>query len=469
MDYKKLGLKSGIEIHQQLDTNKLFCNCPSELRDDEPDTRIKRKLSAVAGETGKIDIAAAHEQKKKRFYAYEAYDNSTCEVELDQAPPRLINEEALRIALQIALMLNAKPVDYVQVMRKTVVDGSNTSGFQRTALIAREGYVETESGRVSIPSVCLEEDAARRITTTKDSVTFRLDRLGIPLVEITTGPEIISPEQAKEVAAYIGMVLRSTGKVKRGLGTIRQDVNVSIKKGTRVEIKGVQDLKSIPDVIENEIQRQLEIINSDKKVDKEVRKANKDNSTSYLRPMPGPARMYPETDLPPIKTTIKGIELPKLLTEQFKEIEEKHKLSKELSQQIVKQGIDLDKYVKKYKNIPVNVIASTLVETPKELKKRFGVEVEDFEKQVQPIFEKLNNDEIPRSAVLEILVEIAEGKKVDYLKYKTASTDEIEAEIKKLVEEKPELNIGALMGVIMGKFKGKIDGKQAMEILRKYK
>jgi len=469
MDNKKLGLKSGIEIHQQLDTHKLFCNCPSELRDDEPDIKVKRKLYAVAGETGKVDVAAAYEQTKKKEFIYEAYSNATCQIELDQSPPRDINKEALQIGLQVALMLNAKPVDYIQVMRKTVVDGSNPSGFQRTALIARDGYIETEAGRVSIPTICLEEDAARRIKTTENSVTFRLDRLGIPLVEIATGPDIKSPEQAKEAAAYIGMVLRSTGKVKRGIGTIRQDVNVSIKGGNRTEIKGVQDLRSIPKVIEKEIERQLELINSGKKVDQEVRKAKPDNSTSFLRPMPGAARMYPETDLLPVKTDIKGIKLPKLLAEEIRDIEKKYTLSKELAQQVVKQNIDLEKYVEKFKNIPVKVIAATLVETPKELKARYDVKIEDFEKQIELIFDKLNKNEISKDAILEILVDISKGKKIDYSKYKFIPAAQIENEIKKLVEEKPDLNIGALMGLVMAKFKGNVDGRVAMEILKRYK
>ncbi len=469
IDYKKIGLKAGLEIHQQLDTNKLFCSCPSELRDDRPDIIVKRKLRPVAGELGRVDVAAAYEKSKKKTFIYEAYSDSTCLVELDEEPPHPLNKEALQIALQIALMLNAKPVDIIQVMRKTVIDGSNTTGFQRTALIARNGYIETSSGRVSIPTICLEEDAARRITETKSTVTFRLDRLGIPLVEIATAPEIHSPEQAKEVASYIGMVLRSTGKVKRGIGTIRQDLNLSIKGGARVEIKGVQDLNSIPKVIEKEVLRQLNLIKAGKKIKQEVRKANVDNTTSFLRPMPGAARMYPETDIPLVKPDIKNIKLPKLLTEEVKDIEKKYGLSKELAQQIIKHRIDLEEYIRKFKNIPAKFIAITLIETPKEIKARYGLEIKELEKNLEIIFDKLNKNQIPKDAVFEILVEIAKGKKVDYSKYKTLSITDIEKEIKKLVEEKPDLTIGALMGIIMGRYRGKIDGKTAMEILKRYK
>ena len=230
IDYKKIGLKSGIEIHKQLDTNKLFCECPSILRVEEPDSRTRRKLHAVAGETGKIDVAADYEHKREREFVYEGYADSTCLVELDEEPPHPINEEALRIALQISLLLNAKPLEITQVMRKTVIDGSNTSGFQRTVLIARDGFIETASGKIGIQSICLEEDAARIISQNDKEVIYRLDRLGIPLVEIATSPDIKNPEQAKEVALHIGEILRAC-KVKIGIGTIRQDVNMSINNG----------------------------------------------------------------------------------------------------------------------------------------------------------------------------------------------------------------------------------------------
>ncbi|HLC75180.1 MAG TPA: Glu-tRNA(Gln) amidotransferase subunit GatE, partial [Candidatus Nanoarchaeia archaeon] len=259
MDYKSLGLKCGLEIHQQLDTAKLFCRCPSTLRDDKAHFAVTRMLRAVQGESGIIDIAALHEQKKGNVFVYEGHDTN-CLVELDEEPPHALNSEALSAALEAALLLNAKVVDAIQVMRKTVVDGSNTSGFQRTALIAENGAIATDSGNVSIRTVCIEEDSARSVSTESGRITYRLDRLGTPLIEIATGAEIYSPKQCKEVAEYIGMILRSTGKVKRGIGTIRQDVNVSIARGARVEIKGAQELKMLPLLVENEAKRQLALL-----------------------------------------------------------------------------------------------------------------------------------------------------------------------------------------------------------------
>src|SRR3990167_7528076 len=173
MNYEELGLKSGLEIHQQIDSSKLFCNCPSLLRQDEPDFNIKRKLHAVAGETGSVDEAATYEAGKEKEFLYEGY-STTCLVEIDEEPPHLINQEALKIALQIALLLNCKIFPITQIMRKTVLDGSNTSGFQRTVLIARDGWVETSLGKIGIDTICLEEDSARKI----DSSYASLSKLG---------------------------------------------------------------------------------------------------------------------------------------------------------------------------------------------------------------------------------------------------------------------------------------------------
>jgi glutamyl-tRNA(Gln) amidotransferase subunit E len=282
MDYKKLGLKMGLEIHQQLNTEKkLFCPCNCELTDKKPDYKLIRYLRPTQSELGKIDRAAFEESRRKLKFIYESYDHETCLVESDDEPPHPLNMEALEIAITIASILHMNIIDEFHTMRKQVIDGSNTGGFQRTGLVATDGYLETEYGIVKIENLCLEEDAARRMGQKKGNVVFRLDRLGIPLLEVTTDPSIKHPEQVKEVAYQLGQVLRST-KVKRGLGTIRQDLNISIAEGARVEIKGVQDLDLMPKMVENEVKRQLNLIeimkalkNRDATVDSEVYNLNK--------------------------------------------------------------------------------------------------------------------------------------------------------------------------------------------------
>ena len=254
MDSEAPRLCAGLEIHQQLDTcEKLFCHCPTRLRElEERNGEFTRFLRATESEMGEIDRAALEEMRTIRRFTYYTYD-TTCLVEDDEEPPAPLNQEAVAICLTIARCFGMHPVEQVHTMRKIVIDGSNTCGFQRTALVAMGGSLP---GGARIETICLEEDAAQRVT---DQV-FSLDRLGIPLVEITTGPDLRTPEEVQEVAEYIGMVLRSTGKVKRGKGTIRQDINISIPGGARVEIKGVQELELIAEVVRREMERQENLI-----------------------------------------------------------------------------------------------------------------------------------------------------------------------------------------------------------------
>ncbi|MCD4759540.1 hypothetical protein K8R33_01480, partial [archaeon] len=417
-----------------------------------------------AGESGEIDIAAKHETKKDKEFIYHAYSDTTCAVEYDEEPPHDVNKDALNITLQICKLLKCKLVDEIQVMRKTVVDGSNTSGFQRTMLTGYGGILETSKGPVRIASIALEEDAARKVgTIDKKTTVYNLDRLGIPLIEITTEPDIKSPEHAKETAEKLGMILRSTGRVKRGLGTIRQDVNVSIKNGNRVEIKGFQDLRSIPKIIEKEIVRQKK-----GKIKSEVRKANPDHTTTFLRPMPGAARLYPETDVKPVEITkelLKQIEIPELIDERILRYE-KQGLSQELARSLVKANLKLEDY--NYK-LDKTLIANILVEVPKEIKTREKINYEFKEKDFKLIFEALQQNKISKDAIKEILLEIAKGKKPNLNKYKTIDNSKLEKEIKQLVTKNKDLTMGALMGIAMKKLKGKADGKLVASLIAKYK
>ena len=266
MDYEKLGLKMGLEIHQQLNSeHKLFCPCKTELVDDDADELIQRKLRPTQSELGEIDRAALQESLRGLNFKYENFEKHTCLVENDDEPPHSLNEEALDICITIACLMNMHIVDEFHTMRKQVIDGSNTGGFQRTGMVATDGYLDTPYGRVIIESLGLEEDAARRVETKDGFTEFRLDRLGIPLAEITTDPSTHHPDQVKEVAYMLGQILRSTN-VKRGLGTIRQDLNISIAEGARVEIKGVQDLDLMAEIVNREVQRQLELIDIKKEL-----------------------------------------------------------------------------------------------------------------------------------------------------------------------------------------------------------
>ncbi len=471
IDYSKIGLKSGLEIHQQLDTKKLFCNCPSVLRKDEPDFEIKRKLHVVAGESGEIDAAVKHEAEKDKEFIYQGYKNNNCLIELDEEPPHEINLEALKIAVQIALILNCRILSLTQIMRKTVIDGSNTSGFQRTVLIGLDGRIETSQGKVRIDSVALEEDAARIIEKKDKESIFRLDRLGIPLIEIATAPDMKTPEQIKETALLIGGILRNL-KIKRGIGTIRQDVNISIKGGERTEIKGFQEPAIMIKTIDNEILRQREIIKSGKKVELTVRKTLSDGTTEFLRPMPGAARMYPETDLPLLKISKDLINEAKKEMPKMKEEIEKDLVKEGLGEEMIKLLFKQNK-IEQFKELLViakraQLIAKMLLIFPKEIASHEKISLDEVEGKLEDnyssILEALVKKQISESQIKEVMKRIVEGKKIEeIISVEKVEASDVEEKIIKIIKEKPGLNLNAYMGLIMKEFKGKVDGKEVRE------
>jgi glutamyl-tRNA(Gln) amidotransferase subunit E len=336
-DYRALGLKAGLEIHQQLDTKeKLFCGCPTLLRDTkESNFEFMRYLRPTQSEMGVIDKAALEEIKLIKRFIYKAYD-TTCLVENDEEPPRELNQEAVDFALMIARMLNMNIVDELYTMRKIVIDGSNTSGFQRTGLVATGGYLDSKAGRVGVDVLCLEEEAAQKVEDKGDSVIYSLDRLGIPLVEIGTAPDIVSPAHAREVAEQIGMILRSTGRVKRGLGTIRQDVNVSIAEGARVEIKGVQELSLIETIVEQEVARQEALIG----IKKQLNKLNASVSDRIVDVTSVFANTASKVTLKALKGgVIYAVNLPGFAGFAGKEIQPGRRLGTEFSDRAKKSGV----------------------------------------------------------------------------------------------------------------------------------
>ncbi|MBU1112129.1 MAG: Glu-tRNA(Gln) amidotransferase subunit GatE [archaeon] len=609
--YQELGLKCGIEIHQMLEGKKLFCDCPTILRDEKPDFEIKRKMRAVAGEGGQIDVAAQQEQLLNKTFIYQGY-NTTCLVETDEEPPHELNKNALYTVLQFSKLINANVLPIIQVMRKTIANGSVTPGFQRTSMIARNGKITTEQGEVRIAGLFLEEDAARPIHESKNDneIIFRIDRLGIPLIEIATEPDIKSPEQCQETAKKLGILLRSLPGVKRGLGTIRQDVNVSIAKGERIEIKGAQDLRMIPTLVELEIKRQDELIkikdelkkkgmktsdlgkagkieiidltetlsssrskiivstlknkgkilaiklkgfagligrelqpnyrlgtefagrakikagvggifHSDelpnygitaeeveliskklkcakkdafilvadkekkviialeavherakelfKGVPNEVRKPQDDGTTRYMRPMPGAARMYPETDVPLVRPmNINKVEIPELLEEKFVRYREEFKLSKDLAEFIAKSDKMplFEELTKKYPKMKAAFIAETITSTLLEIKRKYNLDPEKLSKEnLLDLFRYLDQEKIHKDIVLDVLMDMIKGK-FDIKNYESLGTEVLHKEITKVIKANPNAPFPALMGQCMKALGGKASGKVISTTLR---
>ena len=255
-DIKNIGLKVGLEIHQQLDTKKkLFCDC-TPIEEEEFSRKFSRKLRAAKSELGKIDPAALFESTKSKTIVYYANTKSSCLVEEDEEPPHALDYDAKNIALLISSALESKIFSEIHVMRKTVIDGSNTTGFQRTMLVAQGGHIEVDGKKVGVQSICLEEDAGKLIKDEGNHRFFSLDRLGVPLIEIALDPVEGDAKFVKDIALTLGRLLRVTKKVMRGIGTIRQDVNISVEGGGVIEVKGVQQLDQLEKIIEFEAKRQ---------------------------------------------------------------------------------------------------------------------------------------------------------------------------------------------------------------------
>jgi glutamyl-tRNA(Gln) amidotransferase subunit E len=624
IDYDKLGLKVGLEIHQQLDTStKLFCKCKPELFKEEPEITFLRKLRPTQSELGQIDPAAYFEFQKGVKILYEANTLTSCLVEMDEEPPHPLNMEAVEIALTVALMIKAKPVDEIHVMRKTVIDGSNTTGFQRTCVVALNGVVRVGEKIVPIEHVSLEEDAARKMGEEENNIIrYRIDRLGIPLIEIATAPVINSPKEAREVALAIGTILRATGRVKRGLGTIRQDINISIPNGALIEIKGLQELELLPLVVEYEVQRQLNLIKISEELKKggvkgdeikeeffdvtdvfkqtkckvirkaldknhqvlalrlpkfkgflkrelmpnfrlgtemadrarfwgrvggifhtdelpaygitaeeiedlrkateakeqdaivlvadtpenskdalkavierareaikgvpeETRAPNPDGTTRYMRPRPGAARMYPETDIPPTQITedlikkVSGL-LPELPEQKLERLMKNYGLNQKLAKQILdSEYSELFETIIKESEVSPITVAAFLTETLRALR-RDGVQVDNVsEKQIREIFKHVSTGELTKEAIPEVVSWLSKHEDkniqeaVTSLGLKILSKEELMKIVdnmvesnKKIVEERGMEAFALLMSMVMKEVRGKANAALVSELLR---
>ena len=250
-------IRIGLEVHMQLNTGKLFCRCSQNPGVNGRYFQFTRVLRPTMSELGKMDVAAEYEMERDRIFTYDATEN-TCLVEYDEEPPHEMDEDAVKASVIMSLALHCNTLENISTMRKVVVDGSNTSGFQRTSVIGFDGYIDTSRGRVRISTVCLEEDSARKVEGELSAVTYSLDRLGIPLIEVSTEPDILDEKHAVEVAEKIGSICMLSGYARREVDSIRQDVNMSMGMG-RVEIKGVQKLSLITDFIRYEKKRQESI------------------------------------------------------------------------------------------------------------------------------------------------------------------------------------------------------------------
>ena len=625
IDHSSINLKVGFEIHQQLATkSKLFCKCKCEEA-EKYGLAFVRKLRPTQSELGAYDPAALFESKKMRIIRYHIATGSSCLVEADEEPPAEVNKEALETALIFSLAFHSNIVDEVHVMRKIVIDGSNTSGFQRTMLVANGGYFDINDKKVRIQSICLEEDAAKLISDDGKIREYGLDRLGVPLVEIALEPITGKVEEITQVALTLGRFLRASKKVARGLGSIRQDVNISVGNGTIVEVKGIQKLDQLIKVIEYEMIRQhgltliAQKLKKDRKVEEtgigdkiedityilskssskivqkiisdnnsifkairikgfdgimgfepypdirigkqlselvrfynlrgifhsdelpaygitqeevdiirnkleavagvdafvivggpndivefaiesiiqrlkialngvpaETRAATLDGKTVFSRPRPGAARMYPETDVPPIpiNDSLLGslaYKVPKSWDEIVGKLIKKYGLNKKLAEQIFDSSyLDIFEEIAGSTKIQTTFIASKLTEDLVNLERQ-GQEVTVLTDDViRDIFNRLDMGIIAKESIVLIFEKLMkkEAKTVDEaiaaLGITPISDQELYRAIDKILEENMSVikvkgmeSLNMLMGRSMAIFRGKVDGQKINSILKK--
>jgi glutamyl-tRNA(Gln) amidotransferase subunit E len=288
-DYATVGFKSGLEIHQQLLTSKkLFCRCPAGHYSDEYDAEILRHMRPTLSELGEYDGTALMEFKTKKEIIYRINRNTVCTYEMDDTPPFQINDEALDIALGIGMMYGSDVVDEIHIARKQYLDGSIPTGFQRTSIICLNGTIPYNGRDVKVVQLSIEEDSCREVSDQGHQRVYLTDRLGMPLIETVTGPDMITPQEVAEVAQRCRWMVRSTGKVRTGMGAAREDVNVSVTGGTRIEIKGVPRIPHIPLLTYNEAMRQWNLLRLREELHKrgikpESFKAATENVTKLLR------------------------------------------------------------------------------------------------------------------------------------------------------------------------------------------
>jgi glutamyl-tRNA(Gln) amidotransferase subunit E len=618
-----VGVKVGLEIHQQLATNKkLFCNC-NPIESDEYSIKFQRKLRASKSELGEFDPAALFESTKSKTIMYYANPESSCLVEQDEEPPHELDKDARKIALIISSALKSNIFSEIYPMRKTVIDGSNTTGFQRTMLISQGGFYNTGEIKIGIQSICLEEDAAKILGEEGNVRKFGLERLGVPLVEIATEPFEVELVEIKKIALSLGRILRSTKKVKRGLGSIRQDVNVSIKDGGGVviEVKGVQQLDQLEKVVEYEAKRQHGLLKISKKIkeknwkftdeDKkditelfskckskiiqnaikenqkiiaisfknmagmfgfspyegirlgkeiaelvrffgiggvfhsdelpnygveesdlqelkkmaeikendaflilaspeekihtivdqiilriehirdngipiDTRLATQSGETKFLRPRPGAARMYPETDIPPIIITKEELSyaqnnIPKSWDDSIKELETKYLINPQLAEQIFdSRYIGLFEKIIKEINTNPTFVASILCSSITNLE-RSGLDSNLLKnEEILKLFQLLEEGKIAKESIEIIFESIMAGKsKTVEEAMKNASIQSVnEEDLEKIIESIIEKNegiiknqkeraIGPLMGIVMKELRGKASGETINSLLSK--
>lgn len=617
-DYEKIGFKSGLEVHQQLLTErKLFCHCPAGKYQSSYHAEILRHMRPTLSELGEYDGTALMEFKTKKDIIYRIHYDTVCTYEMDDTPPFLINDQALDIALEVGMLFDGYVVDELHIARKQYLDGSIPTGFQRTAITCVGGKIPYKDRVINLIQMSIEEDSCREISDVGHKRVYITDRLGMPLIETVTHPEMKTPQEVADVNNILRRLVRSTGKVRTGIGAGREDVNVSVRGGTRIEIKGVPNIKRIPLLTYNEAMRQWNLLrlrevlaekgitpetfsaeykdvtkvlkkthyspvsdairnggkvncvivkgfagylkwqtqtdtyfskeisdrvrviacltslpniihsdnvgenissadwNSLKKtmgagpddaiivvwgsetdaetgakeiiirckeatigIPSETRQALRDGTNGFERILPGPERMYPDTDLPPVPITKERVERIKAgMPEQIWKREERYRklgvpvdLINDLA--VSKFAKIFDKAVSEL-NVEAGIAATAIIQYSKKLKRK-GYKISKLNEELfESIFNSLGNKRIIKEAVFVIMEDfLKNGRIFEALFPKPVNDDEIKARIntgliqlKHLKLYNPENSKEVLMGIVMANLRGSAEGKLVSKLI----
>lgn len=373
------GVKIGLEIHEQLDTeSKLFCSCPTDYRDVEPNKSI---CPVCTGQPG--------------------------------SKPFGVNEKALNAAIKIAIALNCKIVENkpVQMRRKHYVYPDLPSGYQRTS---ESIGVDGSLGSVRIHEVHLEEDPGRFFLR---EGFVDLNRSGTPLVEITTDPVFDSPAHAREWLEKLSSILDYLDVTKKEEGTMRIDANISLNNGNKVEIKNINSFRNVEKALTFEITRQEDLIRRNQNVERETRHFDEKmvlTSPSRKKETEEDYRYMPDPDIPPMVINKELVEktkktLPELPQSKAARFVKQYKLSGQNAENVVSDPYAADMFENVAKSVDPVLASNWFVGQLKKTLNYNSMTLRDSkitEKQLTALLKMLEKGKITERAAELVLREM---------------------------------------------------------------
>jgi aspartyl-tRNA(Asn)/glutamyl-tRNA(Gln) amidotransferase subunit B len=459
----------GIETHIELATNtKIFCNCTTAFGGD-PNTHC---CPVCTGQPGALPI---------------------------------LNKKVVEYAVRAGLAIHCKINNISHMDRKNYVYPDLPKAYQISQFdepICEHGYIDLDSGkRIGITRIHIEEDAGKLVHENGHTY-IDYNRGGVPLIEIVSEPDISSPEEAKEYAEKLQLIMRYVGisDCKMQEGSMRCDVNVSLREagtkefGTRTETKNINSLNFIQKAMYAEIERQTDILESGGTIVQEtMRYDDVDDSISSMREKENADdyRYFPDPDLtrfeiPQHKIDAIQKSLPELpfdkLNRYITELELPEATAKQMFRyrrvtEFFEEALTGGASVKNASNLITGTIyANMSTEEDKELFKLL-ISAKQFAALIKLLDEKKINFKIAQTTLQQML---ESGKSAEeYIKAEdmvSISEDDLTKLCQEVIAANPkavdEIKAGkdkaikSLFGYIMKETKGKADAQKTEAIIR---